>query len=69
LGAAVRAFDGISVPFEAARAREELAGLLPVAAARDMLAVAVDTYRQLGAVPSLNRARSRLRDLTSVAEP
>ena len=39
------------------------------AAARDVLAIAVDTYRQLGAVPSLNRARSRLRDVTVVARP
>jgi hypothetical protein len=48
---AIGAFEAMRVPFEAARTRELLAALLPPRAAREHLAAARATYRQLRAVP------------------
>ncbi|HXY71789.1 MAG TPA: hypothetical protein VEM41_04540 [Actinomycetota bacterium] len=54
------AFERLSVPFEAARTRETLAGITGPEEARDYLEHAIAAYDRLGAVPSLERARGAL---------
>ena len=54
------AFERLSVPFEAARTRETLAGITGPEEARDYLEHAIAAYDRLGAVPSLERARAAL---------
>jgi tetratricopeptide (TPR) repeat protein len=61
LNRAVQVFDELGVRFEAARTREELAGLRPLTEARSLLQAALEVYEQLGATPSAQRVRSRLR--------
>jgi tetratricopeptide (TPR) repeat protein len=61
LSRAVHVFDELGVRFEAARTREELARLRPPTDARSLLQAALDVYEQVGATPSSQRVRSRLR--------
>ena len=55
---AVRGFDSIS-PFEAARAREDLAGL-DEETRTSLLSEALATYERLGAKPHATRVRAAL---------
>ena len=48
---AVRRWDELEAPFDAARARELLARVSEEQAARDLLEWALKAYRRLGAVP------------------
>jgi DNA-binding SARP family transcriptional activator len=57
---AARAFDDLGVRFEAARTREELAGLCLPSDAQALLSDALETYEELGAAPSAERVRSLL---------
>jgi class 3 adenylate cyclase/tetratricopeptide (TPR) repeat protein len=59
LRAAVDAFDRLSMPFEAARTQELLAGAVPAEAATQ-LSAAVRTYERLGAKPSVERVRAAM---------
>lgn len=58
---AMEQFDELPVVFEAARSREILADHVEPAEARSLLEVALATYELLGAAPSAERVRKRLR--------
>jgi hypothetical protein len=60
LKGALGAFERLSIPFEAARTREALAGISLPEEARDYLEHAVATYQRLGATPSGDRAHAHL---------
>jgi len=59
LGRAVEGFDRLSMPLQAARAREQLSHVVP-GHARDLLRSALDAYEGLGAVRDAMRARAAL---------
>jgi hypothetical protein len=69
LKGALGAFERLSVPFEAARTREALAGIALPEEARDYLEHAVATYQRLGAIPASERARAQLRALDEPSPP
>jgi hypothetical protein len=60
LRAAVGGFERLGVPLEAARAREQLATVVPAAEARSLLEAAGSTYQRLGATPGHRAIRDRL---------
>src|SRR4051812_3915386 len=60
LARALRTFDELGARFEAARTREQLAGLRPPDDARTLLSAALRVYEELGATPSADRARALL---------
>jgi hypothetical protein len=68
LKGALGGFERLSVPFEAARTREALAGITGAEESRDYLEHAMATYERLGAVPSHERARARLARVQEEAE-
>jgi tetratricopeptide (TPR) repeat protein len=68
LKGALGGFERLSVPFEAARTREALAGITGAEESRDYLEHAVSSYERLGAAPSYERARGRLARVTEEAE-
>ena len=57
---AVRRWDELEAPFDAARSRELLAGVSEEQAARDLLEWALKAYRRLGAVPFESRVEEAL---------
>jgi hypothetical protein len=63
LESAVQGFDRLSVPFEAAQARELLAQVSEPDEARALIDAAVETFVQLGARPYADAARARLAQL------
>jgi class 3 adenylate cyclase/tetratricopeptide (TPR) repeat protein len=68
LEAAVSGFDELSVPFEAARTRELLAGLVEGPEREKLLRAAIEAYERLGAVPFMQHARSTLADIAAPAD-
>ena len=68
LKGALGAFERLSVPFEAARTREALAGITGAEESRDYLEHAMATYERLGALPYHERAQSRLSQVQEEAE-
>ena len=60
LRAAIGGFERLGVPFEAARTREQLATVVPAAAARPLLEAAGSTYERLGATPGHRAVKERL---------
>jgi class 3 adenylate cyclase/tetratricopeptide (TPR) repeat protein len=57
---ALARFEELSVPFEAARTRELLAGVADAAEIGDILRPALETYERLGAEPFAERVRATL---------
>jgi hypothetical protein len=57
---ALARFERLSVPFEAARTREELAALEPSRAARPLLEAALSTYERLACAPRQHAVQGRL---------
>ena len=55
-----RPFERLSVPFEAARTREQLAAMEPATTARSLLQVARGTYERLGCTPHQQAEQARL---------
>jgi hypothetical protein len=68
LKGALGAFERLSVPFEAARTREALAGITGAEESRDYLEHAMAAYERLGALPYHERAQSRLSQVQEEAE-
>jgi hypothetical protein len=68
LKGALGAFERLSVPFEAARTRESLAGITGAEESRDYLEHAMAAYERLGALPYHERAKSRLSQVQEEAE-
>jgi predicted ATPase/class 3 adenylate cyclase len=60
LRGAAGAFEALKVPFEAARTKEALAGLVDDEEARGLLNGAVETFEALGARPHAERVRAKL---------
>jgi hypothetical protein len=61
LRAALAAYDRIGVPFEAARTRERLAGVVEGPERGELLRAALETYERLGATPHAERVQAALR--------